>query len=61
MNPEDPDYDSFVAIQIELLKSKEAGEIPDAYKLTNIGQKILKREWERLKKDLDNLEGTPTK
>ena len=61
MNPEDPDYDSFVAIQIELIKSKEAGEIPDAYKLTNIGQKILKREWERLKKDLDNLEGTPTK
>jgi len=57
MNPDDPDYDALVDIQKNLIEAKEkTGESDDVHLLISIGQRILKREWERLKLDLVRLD-----
>lgn len=53
MNPEDKDYDALVLeIRKGLEYSIERGE-EGPYQIAETGRKILKREWDRLKADLD--------
>ena len=49
MNPEDPDYDAL----LQSLISPVADAENDRAALYELGQSILKREWERLKFDLN--------
>ncbi len=48
MNPKDPDYETL----LESLGNPVANPNEDRKALFEIGQRILKREWERLKTDL---------
>ncbi len=49
MNPSDPDYDSILCS----LRSPIAHPESEKKALFEIGQRVLKREWERLKDDLN--------
>jgi replicative superfamily II helicase len=54
MNPDDKDYD---ALSLEIRKGLEysvkKGD-EDSYEIAEVARSILKREWERLKSDLDS-------
>jgi hypothetical protein len=58
MNPLDPDYDAFMAALSHSLPSseKEAEAAKTSASVAAIGQRMLKREWERLKADLADIE-----
>ncbi len=55
MNPSDPDFKELQQLMYEYLHVSE-GELVEKYMINpefiSVGQRILKREWERLKKDL---------
>lgn len=53
MNPEDPDYDALVLS----LMNPVADQTKGRQALAIVGQKFLKREWGRLKDDLDAIDG----
>jgi hypothetical protein len=53
MNPNDPDYDALVKSILNPVADPEA----DRKALYQIGQGILKREWERLKADVNAVDG----
>ena len=57
MNPADPDYDGLVECMYNFLEASE-GNISQKYqndpKYVELCQKILKREWERLKGELND-------
>ncbi|HBZ45136.1 MAG TPA: hypothetical protein DEO85_14010 [Maritimibacter sp.] len=54
MNPEDPDYESLIAS----LQNPVADPSKNREALYVIGQRILKREWDRLKADVNATEKT---
>ena len=58
MNPKDPDYDAFKVAMSHALPSSpnEATESQTSATVVAIGQRILKREWDRLKSDLDRID-----
>jgi len=58
MNPKDPDFEKFKAALSNALSgsTEEADETKVSDTVVAIGQSILKREWERLKSDLAEID-----
>jgi hypothetical protein len=58
MNTKDPDYEAFKTALSHALPSsqEEADAAKTSLTVVTIGQRILKREWERLKSDLDKID-----
>ena len=58
MNPKDPDFEKFKTALSNALpgSTKEADETKVSDTVVAIGQSILKREWERLKSDLAEID-----
>lgn len=57
MNPEDPDYQDLSRMMYRFLidsESEDSAKYGNNAEFVEICQKILKREWERLKADLEN-------
>jgi len=53
MNPIDPDYETLLGSLRNPVAKPEAG----TKALFKVGQRILKREWDRLKSDLEKVDG----
>jgi hypothetical protein len=54
MNPDDPDYKNLRAALKYRADSQVKSGMPDYDNLLKVSQDILKREWDRLKSDLEN-------
>ena len=58
MNPNDPDYPELVELSTNLIRAMSDDEklaADNANRIVRIAQRILKREWERLKEDLNRV------
>lgn len=57
MNPEDADFKELIKThRAMVIEKEERKEAPSLIASNELGQRILKREWDRLKKDLDNVD-----
>lgn len=56
MNPNDEDHQELQDVLTALLVDRKVSATPPLAKSKIIGQRILKREWERLKSDLVNVD-----
>ena len=60
LHKDDPDREAMNSSLKKLISEAQGKKVDEAEALTIVGQRILKREWERLKKDLEAANGTTT-